>query len=227
MIEAERDEGKDGSGDDPRRQASGEALRQQAHRRPRQRDRAEDQQVVDHHRRRAAADERRRDQPLQQHRVGVGERPQLRVEDVGVDERRHRRERVRDPRDAPDAEQRVVVRRHVRAQVRGLRPGERHGERREQAHHAEGHQQPAHQSPTTRCHNDGSVTPSLTITTTVDVTSSASASLHVGGGRVFQRGQQPAERRGAGRPGGHRWIRSRGTRQSAHRVHRPRIVDAE
>ena len=46
------------------------------------------QQVVGRDRMHARGEQRRRRQPRQQHRVGVGERERLRIEDVGVEQRR-------------------------------------------------------------------------------------------------------------------------------------------
>ena len=62
-------------------------------------------------------------QALEEHRIGVGERARVRVEDIGVEEVcRVANQGVRDPRQAPDTEERIVVSRHLRAQVPCLRP---------------------------------------------------------------------------------------------------------
>ena len=74
-------------------------------------DAGEEHQVVDEDRIDARPQEGRGDDPFEQHRVGVGQRARVRVEDVGVEEvARVLPQRVRNPRQAPDAEQGIVVR---------------------------------------------------------------------------------------------------------------------
>ncbi|MGC4086059.1 MAG: hypothetical protein QM736_29020 [Vicinamibacterales bacterium] len=66
-------------------------------------------QVVDQRRRESDPEERCRDDPFEHGRVRIREGASGRVEDVRVEERPRRRQRMRDPAQTPDAEERIVM----------------------------------------------------------------------------------------------------------------------
>ena len=76
------------------------------------------------------------DEPLDDHRVGIGQRPPLGVKDVAVEQAGWRRpQRVGEPAEPPQVEVDVLVLRPARRQVFDLRPGHRRGEHDEQQRH--------------------------------------------------------------------------------------------
>ena len=128
VLDAVRREREDRRGDERRIGAAGQMAREDVHADPRRDDAAEQQHVVDDHGVRARPEERKGEQPLEQCRVGVGERARVRIEDVAVEQMPDvGRQRVRDPLEAPHAEKRVPVRGHPAAHVQALRP--RHHDR--------------------------------------------------------------------------------------------------
>ncbi len=101
--------------------------RQQIHARAGSDDAGEEHQVHHQQRLHAGLDERRGDHPLQQHRVRIGQRARLGIEDIGVEQiDRIVEQLMRHPRQPPHAERRIDVPDDQRRQPLRHRPGEEH-----------------------------------------------------------------------------------------------------
>ena len=128
VLEAIRHERKDNGRENAGRCTTRQHLHQHEHADTGRDDGAEQQDVVHEHRRNAGPQQRRADETFDDHRVGVGQSPRFGVEDVAVEDvRRRRRERVREPPQAPHVEVDVLMFPRARAEVFDLRP--RHGRR--------------------------------------------------------------------------------------------------
>ena len=116
----------------------GEVLREHEHADARQHDPAEEQHVVDENRIHACPQPGRRQQSLEERGVRIGERPDVRRENVPVDQLlRIAWQDVRNPGEAPDAEQRIVMCGHSGAEVQGLRPRQDDRQRNQESRRTE------------------------------------------------------------------------------------------
>ena len=126
--------GEDDSGDDSRAAAAGKVARQREHGGSACRNRAEQEQVVHQQRTHPCPQQRRPGEPLDDHRVGEGQRRGLGIENIGVEQLPRRGgERVGEPAQPPHVEEDILVRGGAGRQLLRLRPRRRHGEQGEDA----------------------------------------------------------------------------------------------
>ena len=122
--------GVDDTGDDRSGDAAGQRPGEQKSRISGERERRQQHQVVEQDRIHAGPEQRRQRGAGEQHRIGIRQRVVRRVEDVRFEQRpRIRADRVRHPRQPPDAEVRIGMVGDRRAKPAHLRIGDQHGER--------------------------------------------------------------------------------------------------
>ena len=137
VLDAVWHERKDDSRHQRRVGIAGQMPHEHEHADPRRHNGGEQQDVVHEDRVDLGPEPRRRQQRLEQHRIGIGECPKVRMKDVGVEDvLRIHGKAVSHPREAPDAEQRIVVRRDLGAEVQRLGPRQQHGQRDQQRQRA-------------------------------------------------------------------------------------------
>src|SRR5204863_468328 len=128
MIEAIRRKREDDARDQTGGGNAGQIARQEKEAEAAQDERREDVQIVDEHNRCAQPDKWGTDDPLQQYRIGIRQCVFRRIKNVSVKQvKRVTPELVRDPRQPPHGEVRVVVSRHFE-RMSDLRPSQRAGQ---------------------------------------------------------------------------------------------------